>query len=97
MEKHNLNHRKNCKIIVSCFVDGITSLKEDLSHLVTRMQSTGADLIKLVTNATDITELSRIFHLLSHCQVQLYFVFTIKSRIDKIAERVKSYVKNYFN
>nr|GEU88503.1 bifunctional 3-dehydroquinate dehydratase/shikimate dehydrogenase, chloroplastic-like [Tanacetum cinerariifolium] len=71
MEEHKLSQQNGCKIIVSCFVDGVTSLKEDLSHLVTRMQSTGADIIKLVTNATDITELSRIFHLLTHCQVPL--------------------------
>ncbi|XP_071732300.1 bifunctional 3-dehydroquinate dehydratase/shikimate dehydrogenase, chloroplastic-like [Rutidosis leptorrhynchoides] len=71
MEKQKLNQQSSCKIIVSCFVDGVTSFKEDLSHLVTRMQSTGADIIKLVTSATDITELSRIFHLLSHCQVPL--------------------------
>ncbi|KVH92227.1 Aldolase-type TIM barrel [Cynara cardunculus var. scolymus] len=68
MEKRKFSQQKSCKIIVSCFVDGVTSLKEDLSHLITRMQSTGADIIKLVTSATDITELSRIFHLLSHCQ-----------------------------
>ncbi|XP_076948340.1 bifunctional 3-dehydroquinate dehydratase/shikimate dehydrogenase, chloroplastic-like [Bidens hawaiensis] len=71
MEKHKLSQQNNCKIIVSSFVDKITSSKEDLSHLVTRMQSTGAHIIKLVTSATDITELSRIFHLLSHCQVPL--------------------------
>ncbi|KAI3669321.1 hypothetical protein L6452_40553 [Arctium lappa] len=71
MEEPKFNQQKSCKIIVSCFVDGVTSLKEDLSHLIIRMQSTGADIIKLVTSATDITELSRIFHLLSHCQVPL--------------------------
>nr|XP_043615181.1 bifunctional 3-dehydroquinate dehydratase/shikimate dehydrogenase, chloroplastic-like [Erigeron canadensis] len=71
MEKHKLGQQSRCKIIVSCFMDKVTSLKEDLSHLVTRMQSTGADIMKLVTNASDITELSRIFHLLSHCQVPL--------------------------
>ncbi|KAK1432383.1 hypothetical protein QVD17_09279 [Tagetes erecta] len=71
MEEHKLGQQSNCKIIVSCFVDRVTSSKEDLSDLVTRMQSTGAHMIKLVTTATDITELSRIFHLLSHCQVPL--------------------------
>ncbi|KAJ9561640.1 hypothetical protein OSB04_006800 [Centaurea solstitialis] len=71
MEDRKFTEQKSCKIIVSCFVDGVTSLKEDLSHLITRMQSTGADIIKLVTSATDITELSGIFHLLSHCQVPL--------------------------
>ncbi|KAL8231857.1 hypothetical protein R6Q57_001635 [Mikania cordata] len=71
MEKHKLGQQSKCKIIASCFVDRIRSSKEDLSDLVTRMQSTGAHITKLVTNATDITELSRIFHLLSHCQIPL--------------------------
>ncbi|KAJ0525882.1 putative 3-dehydroquinate dehydratase, Shikimate dehydrogenase (NADP(+)) [Helianthus annuus] len=71
MEEHKLGQQSSSKIIVSCFVDRITSLKEDLSHLVTRMQSTGAHIIKLVATAADITELSKIFHLLSHCQIPL--------------------------
>ncbi|KAA8545023.1 hypothetical protein F0562_019760 [Nyssa sinensis] len=71
MEEHKQNQRGCSKVIVSCFLDSVTPSKEELSHLVARMQSTGADIIKLVTNATNITELARIFHLLSHCQVPL--------------------------
>ncbi|XP_006338901.1 bifunctional 3-dehydroquinate dehydratase/shikimate dehydrogenase, chloroplastic-like [Solanum tuberosum] len=59
-----------CKLITSCFVDNVTS-KEDLSQIVASMQSTGADILKIVTNANDITELEKTFHLLSHCQVPL--------------------------
>jgi 3-dehydroquinate dehydratase/shikimate dehydrogenase len=33
------------------------------------MQATEADIIKVVSNADDITEMERIFHLLSHCEV----------------------------
>ncbi|KAK6777577.1 hypothetical protein RDI58_024295 [Solanum bulbocastanum] len=59
-----------CKLITSCFVDNVTS-KEDLSQVIASMQSTGADILKIVTNANDITELEKMFHLLSHCQVPL--------------------------
>ncbi|KAF5453933.1 hypothetical protein F2P56_023642 [Juglans regia] len=65
-----MDHRGGSKVIVSCYVNGMASL-EDLSHLVASMQATGADIIKLATKAIDITEISRIFHLLSHCQVPL--------------------------
>lgn len=71
MGEHNMDQHNHCKIIVSCFVDGLTPSLENLSDLVARMQSTGADIIKLVINATDITELAGIFNLLSHCQVPL--------------------------
>ncbi|CAK9152192.1 unnamed protein product [Ilex paraguariensis] len=70
-KEHKLKRRSRSKIIVSCYVDSVSSPKVDLSHLVAHMQSTGADMIKLVANATNITEITRIFHLLSHCQVPL--------------------------
>lgn len=57
------------KTIVSYYIDGVKSSKEDLNQLVIDIQSTGADIIKLEINATDITELIHLFHLLSHCQV----------------------------
>jgi 3-dehydroquinate dehydratase/shikimate dehydrogenase len=50
-------------------LSGATPSKEDLSHLVASMQATKADIIKVVSNANDITELDRIFHLLSHSEV----------------------------
>ncbi|KAE8010114.1 hypothetical protein FH972_006507 [Carpinus fangiana] len=65
------NHYSGSKIIVSCYVNSMASLEEDLSHLLASMKTTGADIIKLVTNATTITEIPRIFHLLSRCQVPL--------------------------
>eukprot|EP00262_Sarcandra_glabra_P020593 TRINITY_DN8273_c0_g3_i2.p1 TRINITY_DN8273_c0_g3~~TRINITY_DN8273_c0_g3_i2.p1 ORF type:complete len:542 (-),score=79.52 TRINITY_DN8273_c0_g3_i2:122-1669(-) len=66
-----INRRSNSKIIVSCHVSGKIPSKEELSQLVARMQSTGADIIKIVTNADFITDIAPIFHLLSHCQVPL--------------------------
>ena len=69
MEEKKFNQRGSSKIIVSCFLDTLTSAKEDLSQLVAHIQSTGADIIKVVSNTSSITELTRIFHLLSHSQV----------------------------
>jgi 3-dehydroquinate dehydratase/shikimate dehydrogenase len=71
MEEQRWSRQSSSKIIVSCFIDTMHSAKEDLSFLIARMQSTGADIIKLVANASDITQLSRIFRVVSHCQVPL--------------------------
>lgn len=59
------------KMIVSSYVNAMNPSKEDLSHLVARLQSTGADIIKLVLDAKTITDTAKVFHLLSHCQVPL--------------------------
>ncbi|XP_022642542.1 bifunctional 3-dehydroquinate dehydratase/shikimate dehydrogenase, chloroplastic isoform X3 [Vigna radiata var. radiata] len=66
--EHKRNHNSHGKIIVSCYVDDITPPQEELLQLVARMQATGSDIIKLVTHAADITELTRIFSLFPHCQ-----------------------------
>ncbi|XP_057514111.1 bifunctional 3-dehydroquinate dehydratase/shikimate dehydrogenase, chloroplastic-like isoform X3 [Actinidia eriantha] len=71
IEEHKPNRHNRSKIIVSCYIDGMTPSKEDLSLLLAHMQSTGADIIRLVSNSSSITELSRIFHLLAHCQIPL--------------------------
>lgn len=62
------NKRNDGKIIVSCFVDGIIPPREELLQLVALMQATGADIIKLVTTASDITQVTTIFSLLPSCQ-----------------------------
>ncbi|KAJ6775301.1 SHIKIMATE DEHYDROGENASE [Salix purpurea] len=62
-------HRNGGKVIVSSYLNGATPSKEKLGDLVASMQATGADMIKVVSNADDITEMERIFYLLSHCQV----------------------------
>lgn len=69
--KQNSSHHSGTRFIVSYYLDCETPSEEDLSYLVARMQSTGADIIKLVINVNDITEIARIFRLLSHCQVPI--------------------------
>ncbi|XWS42672.1 hypothetical protein CRYUN_Cryun16bG0034200 [Craigia yunnanensis] len=59
------------KFIVSCHINGMTPSDEELNNLAASMQATGADIIKMVSNVSDITEIARIFHLLSHCQVPI--------------------------
>ncbi|KAJ4956139.1 hypothetical protein NE237_012922 [Protea cynaroides] len=71
MVNSNLNKHSIGKVIVSCHVGDRTPSKVDLVNLVTKMHSTGADIIKLVTHASHITDLARIFHLLSHCKTPL--------------------------
>lgn len=62
--EHKRNHNIHGKIITSCFVDGITPWTEELLQLVALKQATGTDIIKLVTHAADITEITRIFSFL---------------------------------
>ncbi|XP_030460756.1 bifunctional 3-dehydroquinate dehydratase/shikimate dehydrogenase, chloroplastic-like isoform X2 [Syzygium oleosum] len=69
MSKRNRFHCGGTKVIVSCFLDGMTPSKEELSNLAAHMQATGADIIKVVTSASNITELTRLFDLLSYSQM----------------------------
>ncbi|KAL3516187.1 hypothetical protein ACH5RR_023089 [Cinchona calisaya] len=69
IKKGKFNQSSRSKIIVSSYVNAVNSSKEDLSHLVACLQSTGADIIKLVLDAKTIIDAAKIFHLLSHCQV----------------------------
>lgn len=67
--KQYSSHQSGTRFIVSCNLDCETPSEEDLGYLVSRMQDTGADIIKLVVSVNEITEIARIFQLLSHCQV----------------------------
>ncbi|KAH9754555.1 Shikimate dehydrogenase [Citrus sinensis] len=69
--KQYSSHQSGTRFIVSCNLDCETPSEEDLGYLVSRMQATGADIIKLVFSVNDITEIARIFQLLSHCQVPI--------------------------
>ena len=49
------------KIIVSSHNYQCTPSVEDLGNLVARIQSTGADIVKIATTANEITDVARIF------------------------------------
>ncbi|KAM7521527.1 hypothetical protein LguiA_011429 [Lonicera macranthoides] len=66
-----MNKRSNSKIIVSSYVNGGTPSKEKLGNLIACLQSTGADVIKVVVDVAYITDVEPIFHILTHCQVPL--------------------------
>ncbi|KAK9984047.1 hypothetical protein SO802_033572 [Lithocarpus litseifolius] len=63
--------RANSKIIVSSYVNGGKPSNERLGNLIACMQSTGADVIKLVIDVDYITDLAPVFQMLAHCQVPL--------------------------
>lgn len=67
--KWQKNHHRGTKVIVSRYFGSVTPTIEDLNNLVACMEATDADIIKLVASVTDISEIARIFQLLSHCQV----------------------------
>lgn len=62
-------NRPNSKLIVSSYVNGGKPSPEKLGNLIACMQSTGADVIKLVINVEYITDLASVFKILAHCQV----------------------------
>ena len=72
MAQQKINNHGGGKIIVSRHLNGEDASKEDLCHLVARMEATSPDIIRLVIEATDIIEMGRIFHLLSCSQVQVF-------------------------
>ncbi|KAK9280767.1 hypothetical protein L1049_003655 [Liquidambar formosana] len=66
-----MDRRSNSKIIVSSYVHNGDLSEEKLSCLIACMQSTGADIVKLVIDVVYITDLAPVFHMLTHCQVPL--------------------------
>ncbi|XP_068658361.1 bifunctional 3-dehydroquinate dehydratase/shikimate dehydrogenase, chloroplastic isoform X2 [Aristolochia californica] len=44
---------------------------EEIGNLVVKIQSTGADIVKIATYATDITDVVRMFEVIVHCQVPM--------------------------
>ncbi|XP_022844776.1 bifunctional 3-dehydroquinate dehydratase/shikimate dehydrogenase, chloroplastic-like isoform X2 [Olea europaea var. sylvestris] len=66
-----MRKRSNTKIIVSGHLNGETPTTENLGNLIIDLQSTGADVIKLVVDVSFITDVAPIFHMLTHCQVPL--------------------------
>lgn len=64
-----MQKRENSKIIVSSYVKSGVCCKEKLGNLLVCLQSTGADIIKVVTEVAYITDVSPVFHILTHSQV----------------------------
>ncbi|CAN4101197.1 unnamed protein product [Withania somnifera] len=66
-----MSRRSNCKIIASSYVNGGNPTKDRLCNLIINLQSTGADIIKLVIDVAYITDVEPVFHMLTHSQVPL--------------------------
>lgn len=64
-------NRSNTKLIVSSYVNGRKPSAEELGYLIACMQSTGADVLKLVLDVEKITDLAPVFTMLTHCQIPL--------------------------
>ncbi|KAJ8898668.1 hypothetical protein K2173_004702 [Erythroxylum novogranatense] len=64
-------NRSSSKLVVSSYVNGGKPSAEKLGFLIACMQSTGADVIKLVIDVDYITDLAPVFKMLTHCQVPL--------------------------
>ncbi|XP_021742372.1 bifunctional 3-dehydroquinate dehydratase/shikimate dehydrogenase, chloroplastic-like [Chenopodium quinoa] len=58
-------------IIVSSHNYQSTPSVEEIGNLVSRIQATGADIVKIATTATDITDCARILQVLTHSQVPM--------------------------
>lgn len=63
---------ENVKVIVSSHNYQYTPSVEEISELVVTIQSSGADIVKIATNAVDITDVARMFQVIVHCQVSNY-------------------------
>ncbi|KAL0371391.1 UNVERIFIED_CONTAM: Bifunctional 3-dehydroquinate dehydratase/shikimate dehydrogenase, chloroplastic [Sesamum angustifolium] len=63
--------RSKTRIIVSSHVYKGDFTREKLADLIIDMQSTDADIIKLVIDVKSITDVAPLFHMLTHCQVPL--------------------------
>lgn len=59
----------NVKIIVSSHNYQNTPSAEEIGNTVAKIQSTGADIVKIATTALDITDSARIFEVIVHSQV----------------------------
>ncbi|KAG2272722.1 hypothetical protein Bca52824_067277 [Brassica carinata] len=60
---------KNFRVIVSSHNYQNTPSLEDLNDLAVSIQRAGADIVKIVTTAVDITDVARMFHITSNSQI----------------------------
>ncbi|KAL5216119.1 hypothetical protein ABZP36_007520 [Zizania latifolia] len=77
---YELGMPETCKLIVSSHNYENTPSAEELGNLVTQMQATGADIVKIATTATEIVHVARMFQILVHGQFPLAKVFGPKDR-----------------
>ncbi|MCL7043078.1 hypothetical protein MKW94_003507 [Papaver nudicaule] len=61
--------RERPKIIVSSHNYHATPSVEEIGGLVARIQSTGADIVKIATTAVHVTDVARMFQIIVHSQV----------------------------
>lgn len=61
--------KSSTKIIVSNHNWEFTPLQEEIDTTIEQMWATGGDIVKYVTTAEDITDVSRVFHFLSEAKV----------------------------
>ncbi|XP_042067532.1 bifunctional 3-dehydroquinate dehydratase/shikimate dehydrogenase, chloroplastic-like isoform X1 [Salvia splendens] len=59
------------KVIISNYLNTCDLTAETLGNLIVEMQSTNADIIKLVIDVDYITHVAPIFRMFTHCQVPL--------------------------
>ncbi|CAL4906270.1 unnamed protein product [Urochloa decumbens] len=59
-----------CKLIVSFHNYECTPSVDELLSLVDQIQATGADIVKILTSAIEIDDVSRMFQVLVHCQAK---------------------------
>lgn len=65
------NRNTKTAVIVSSHNYQMTPSVEEIGNLVSRIQATGADIVKIATTATDITDCARILQVLTHPQVPM--------------------------
>jgi len=70
--------KSSTKIIVSNHNWEFTPTQEEIDSTVEEMWATGGDIVKYVTTAEDITDVSRVFHFLSRATVS-YALFIINA------------------
>ncbi|KAI8014146.1 hypothetical protein LOK49_LG05G01044 [Camellia lanceoleosa] len=63
-----------CKLIVSSHNYENTPSLEDLGNLVVKIQSTGADIVKIATTTLDVTDTAHVFQITVHSQFPFYLV-----------------------
>lgn len=69
------------KLIVSSHNYLDTPSVEDLGNLVATIQSTGADIVKIATTASDITDVARVFQITVHSQVSRVCIFVVHFKV----------------